>query len=433
PPMPARPAGLKASHAARYERPYIMHGSIGPSAALARFGGDGLEMWTHSQGVYLLRASLAELFSMPIEQLRLHHRPGSGCYGHNGADDAAVDAALVARAIPGTPVLLKWTRADEHAWEPYSPAMVMDLSGGVTADGTFTAWSHETYSDTHVLRPRPGVAGLGPSRLLPAQFLENPPTIIPPPPNLTHHGGIHRNLEPLYRIKEPRLIKHLVRGLPHRTSALRTLGAFANIFALESFIDELAAAAGEDPVDLRLRHLDDPRARACIEAVAARIGPLDQAPEGHGRGLAFGQYKNAKAYVAVAVELAVDDAAKIHLKRAVIAGDAGQVVDPTGIIAQLEGGFIQAASWTLYEAVTHQADGITSRDWQSYRIIGFDNIPDIETVLLDQPDAAFLGAGEAVCGPTGAAIANAVHRSTGVRPRQLPLTPDALRAAALSS
>jgi nicotinate dehydrogenase subunit B len=431
--MPARPAGLKASLAARYERPYIMHGSIGPSAALARFGSDGLEIWTHSQGIYLLRASLAELFSMPIEQLRLHHRPGSGCYGHNGADDAAVDAALVARAMPGTPILLKWTRADEHAWEPYSPAMVMELSGGITADGTITAWSHETFSDTHVLRPRPGVAGLGPSRLLPAQFLENTPTIVPPPPNLTHHGGIHRNLEPLYRIKEPRLIKHLVRGLPHRTSALRTLGAFANIFALESFIDELAAAAGEDPVDLRLRHLDDPRARACIEAVATRIGPLDQAPEGHGRGLAFGQYKNAKAYVAVAVELAVDDTAKIHLKRVVIAGDAGQVVDPTGVIAQLEGGFIQAASWTLYEAVTYQADGITSRDWQSYPIIGFDNIPDIETVLLDQPDAAFLGAGEAVCGPTGAAIANAVHRSTGVRPRQLPLTPDALRAAALSN
>jgi CO/xanthine dehydrogenase Mo-binding subunit len=225
----------------------------------------------------------------------------------------------------------------------------------------------------------------------------------------------------------------LVRGLPHRTSALRTLGAFANIFALESFIDELAAAAGQDSVDLRLRHLDDPRACACIEAVALRIGPLDQAPEGHGRGLAFGQYKNAKAYVAVAVELAVDDTAKIHLKRAVIAGDVGQVVDPTGVIAQLEGGFIQAASWTLYEAVTYQAEGITSRDWQSYSIIGFDNIPDIETVLLDQPDAAFLGAGEAVCGPTGAAIANAVHRSTGIRPRQLPLSPDALRAAALSN
>ncbi|MDE0807960.1 MAG: molybdopterin-dependent oxidoreductase [Alphaproteobacteria bacterium] len=426
-------ADAKASHTARYERAYIMHASIGPSAALAVMKDDGLELWTHSQGIYLLRASLAELFEVPPEQLRLHHRPGSGCYGHNGADDAAVDAALVARALPGVPVLMKWTREDEHAWEPYSPAMVMELSGAISNQGEITAWSHESHSDTHVLRPRPGVAGLGSSRLLPARYLANPPTVIPPPPNLMHHGGIHRNQEPLYRIPSPRLVKHLVRGLPHRTSALRTLGAFANVFALESFLDELAAMAGEDSVKLRLRHMDDPRARACINAVAERIGPLDQAPDGHGRGLGFAQYKNAKAYAAVAVELAVDEGARVRLKRAVIAGDAGQIVDPTGFTAQLEGGFIQAASWTIYEAVTHDPGGITSRDWESYPIIGFDNIPEIETILLDQPDAPFLGAGEAVCGPTGAAIANAVHRATGVRPRRLPLTSDNLRAAALAT
>lgn len=433
PPPLEVPAGAKASHAARYERAYIMHGSIGPSAGLAVSRDDGLEIWTHSQGIYLLRTSLAELLELPPETLRIHHRPGSGCYGHNGADDAAVDAAFVARAMPGVPVLLKWTREDEHAWEPYSPAMVMELSGAIDADGAITAWSHESHSDTHVLRPRPGVAGLGPSRLMPARYLENPPAVIPPPPNTTHHGGIHRNLEPLYRIPEPRLVKHLVRNLPHRTSALRTLGAYANVYALESFLDELAAAAGEDAVELRLRHMDDPRARACIEAVASRIGPLDGAPDGYGRGLGFAQYKNAKAYAAVAVELTVDETDRVRLKRAVIAGDAGQIVDPNGFTAQLEGGFIQAASWTILEAVTHDPDGITSRDWESYPIIGFDNIPEIETILLDQPDAPFLGAGEAVCGPTGAAIANAVARATGVRPRRLPLTPENLRAAALSA
>jgi nicotinate dehydrogenase subunit B len=433
PPPREIPASAKASHQARYERPYIMHGSIGPSAAMAVMRDKTLEIWTHSQGIYLLRASLAELFEMPAEQLRLHHRPGSGCYGHNGADDAAVDAVLVARAMPEVPVLLKWTREDEHRWEPYSPAMVMELSGAITQAGEITAWSHESHSDTHVQRPRPGVAGLGPSRLLPARYLSKPPAIEPPPPNLTYHGGIHRNLEPLYRIAEPRLVKHLVRDLPHRTSALRTLGAFANVFALESFLDELAAAADEDPVDLRLRHMDDPRASACIRAVSERIGPLDQAPDGHGRGIGFARYKNTKAYAAVAVELTVDEAARVCLKRAVLAGDAGQIVDPTGFTAQLEGGFIQAASWTIYEAVTHEADGITSQDWESYPIIGFDNIPEIETILLDQPNARFLGAGEAVCGPTGAAIANAVHRATGVRPRRLPLTPENLRAAALKT
>jgi len=424
------PADAKASHAARYERPYIMHGSIGPSAAMAVAGEAGLEIWTHSQGIYLLRASLAELLDMPVEDLRVHHRPGSGCYGHNGADDAAVDAAFVARAMPGVPVLLKWTREDEHAWEPYSPGMVMELSGSVGADGRLTAWSHESHSDTHVMRPRPGVPGLGPSRLLPALFLENPPDFVEPVPNRTHHGGIHRNLEPLYDIENPRLVKHLVRDLPLRTSALRTLGAYANVYALESFLDELAEAADVDPVDLRLGHLSDDRARACIEAVTERIGPLDGAPEGHGRGLAFAQYKNAKAYAAVAVEVSVGDDADVRLVRAVLAGDAGHIVDPTGFTAQLEGGFIQAASWTLYEEVTHAPDGITSRDWESYRIIGFDNIPEIETVLLDQPDAPFLGAGEAVCGPTAGAICNAVARATGVRPRRLPLTPDNLRAAA---
>ncbi len=432
PPPLDPPADARTSLSARYERAYIMHGSIGPSAGLAVARDGTLEIWTHSQGIYLLRTSLAELLEIPVEKLRIHHRPGSGCYGHNGADDAAVDAAFVARAMPGVPVLLKWTREDEHAWEPYSPAMVMDLSGAIAADGSITAWSHESHSDTHVMRPRPGVAGLGPSRLLPARYLANPPAVIPPPPNMTHHGGIHRNLEPLYRIPEPRLVKHLVRDLPHRTSALRTLGAFANVYALESFLDELAEAAGEDPVQLRLRHLDDPRARACIEAVASRIGPLSEAPEGHGRGIGFAQYKNAKAYAAVAVELTVDGNDRVRLKRAVIAGDAGQIVDPTGFTAQLEGGFIQSASWTIHEAVTHDPDGITSRDWESYPIIGFDNIPEIETVLLDQPDEPFLGAGEAVCGPTGAAIANAVARATGVRPRRLPLTPENLRAAALS-
>ena len=431
PPLAEPPAAATATLRARYEKPYHMHGALGPSAALAWFDDDRLTVWTHSQGIYVLRASLAEALGMELEALRLIHVPGPGCYGHNGADDAALDAALVARAIPGTPVLLKWSREDEHAWEPYGTCMAMELTASLDATGAVLAWSQESFGDTYAMRPRSGPERMGPRRLLAMRHLADP---LPEPvaqPAMARHVGIHRNLEPLYAFPDPRLVKHLVRGLPLRTSALRSLGAFANVFAIESFVDELAAAAGEDPVAFRLRHLDDARAKAVLEAAAAHLASSPPAP-GCGRGIAFAQYKNAKAYAAVGIELEVTDAAEVRLRRAVIAADAGQVVDPGGLIAQLEGGLLQAASWTLYEAVAFDSGGITSRDWDSYPILRFDNVPEIETVLLDRPGAPFLGAGEATSGPTAAAIANAIKDATGVRLRRLPFTPDAIRAAALA-
>jgi CO/xanthine dehydrogenase Mo-binding subunit len=408
-----------------------MHGALGPSAALAWLEDGRLSVWTHSQGIYVLRASLAEALDMDLEALRLVHVPGPGCYGHNGADDVALDAALVARAIPGTPVLLKWSREDEHAWEPYGTCMAMDLTASLDAEGSVVAWSHESSGDTYAMRPRPGPDRMGPRRLLAMRHLAQALDAPVAQPVMARHVGIHRNLEPLYTFADPRLVKHLVRGLPLRTSSLRTLGAFANVFAIESFIDELAEAAGEDAVAFRLRHLDDERARAVIEAAAARLAAPPPVP-GRGRGIGFAQYKNAKAYAAIGIELEVTDAAEVRLHRAVIAADAGQVVDPGGLTAQLEGGMLQAASWTLYDAVTFDSSGITSRDWEGYPILGFDNVPEIETVLLDRPDAPFLGAGEASSGPTGAAIANAIQDATGLRLRRLPFTPDAIRTAALA-
>jgi CO/xanthine dehydrogenase Mo-binding subunit len=244
-----------------------------------------------------------------------------------------------------------------------------------------------------------------------------------------HHVGIHRNQEPLYDFAEPRLVKNLVRDLPLRTSARRTLGAHANIFALESFMDELAEAAGLDPVAFRLAHLGDERASAVLRAVADRMD-VTKAPDGRGRGLAFARYKNQKTYCAVAVELEVADDAHVKLHRAVIAADAGQVVDPDGLSAQLEGGFLQSASWTLHEQVTWDRNGITSRDWDSYPILKFDNIPEIECVLINRLGMPFLGAGEASSGPTGAAIANAIRRASGLRLRRMPFTPEAIRKAA---
>lgn len=426
------PPETMSTVSAEFERPYTMHGSIGPSAAMAHFESNRLTVWTHSQGIYPLRAVLAETLELEQDRIQVVHVRGPGCYGHNGADDAALDAALVAREIPDRPVLLKWTRDDEHAWEPYGSCMVVKIQAHLDAQGRIIEWRHESYSDTHINRPRVGPDRAGPRRLLATRHLEKATEPYVPAPNMGPHSGIHRNADPYYSFSKRRIVKHLVRDLPLRTSTLRTLGAFANVFAIESVMDEAAAAAGADPLDFRLTHLADPRAREVISAAATRIGWRSQPrSQGHGQGIAFARYKNAKAYTAVAVSVSVHDDARVELRRAVIAADAGQIVHPQGLASQLEGGFLQAASWTLHEEVTWDENGITSRDWESYPILRFDNVPEIETVLVNRPGAPWLGVGEAAGGPAAAAIANAIHDATGLRLRRLPLRPDAIRAAAL--
>ena len=431
-PPPDGPRALRAV----YERPYQMHASLAPSAALAQLDGGVLTVWTQSQGLYPLRAAIAATLGLDPASVQVVHAPGAGCYGHNGSDDAALEAAIVASAFSGRAVLLKWSREDEHAWEPYGPAMRIELCAHLDDGGNVRHWSHETYSDTHVMRWRPGAPGSPAGRYLAPRYRAGPVPAPVPAPNLTTNGGIHRNATPPYAFPETRIVKHLVHDLPLRVSALRTLGAYANVFAAESFMDELAREAGADPLDYRRRHLDDARTRAVLDAAAERFGWTARPAHGSrvgagtGRGIAVARYKNAKSYCAVAVEAEVGDDAGVVLRRAVVAADAGEIVDSDGLTAQLEGGFVQAASWTLLEAVTWDRDGITSRDWDSYPILRFDAIPEIETVLVDRPGEPFLGAGEAACGPTGAAIANAVFDATGVRARRLPLTPQALREAA---
>jgi CO/xanthine dehydrogenase Mo-binding subunit len=409
-----------------------MHGSIGPSAAMALFEDGRMSVWTHSQGIYILRTSMAEALGMDEDNLRLIHTPGAGCYGHNGADDAAMEAALIARANPDKPILLKWSRDDEHAWEPYGTCMTMDLTASVDKNGAVLHWNHESYGDTYSMRPRAGANQVGPRRLIATHLLSDPLEPLIMGPTMGRHVGIHRNQDPLYAFPNTRIVKHLVRGLPLRTSALRALGAYGNVFAIESFMDELAEEAGIDPVNFRLRHLEDDRGKAVLKKVANRMKAwTSESDAAIGQGIAFAQYKNNSAYAAVGIEVEVNDAAEIRLVRAVIAADAGQIVDPDGLIAQFEGGLIQAASWTLHEAVQFDSGGITSRDWDSYPILRFDNVPKVETILIDRPDGKFLGAGEATAGPTAAAIANAVKQATGLRLRRLPFTPDALRVAAL--
>jgi nicotinate dehydrogenase subunit B len=383
-----------------------------------------LTVWTHSQGVYPLRAALAQVSGMREEDIRAIHVPGPGCYGHNGADDAALDAALLARAVPGRPVSLKWTRADEHTWEPYGPATIIEMQASLDAEGEVVDWNHDVWGYTHIGRARPFGSTSG---LLAAWHLAEPFQRPRPRPNLGPQVGIHRNADPLYAFPRRRIVKHFVPHSPLRTSALRGLGSYANVFAIESFVDELAHAAGADPVVLRLRYLEAERARAVVEAAVEAAGPR---LEGRGRGVAFAQYKNRQGYVAVVVDLTVNrDSGHIRLERAVVAADVGQIVNPDSLSSQLEGAFAQAASWTLREQVAFDPQGVTSVDWHSYPTLRFRDAPPIETVLLNRPGRPFLGVGEGAQGPVPAAIANAVFDAVGIRLRRIPFTPQRVRAA----
>ncbi len=423
PPVEAPPDAAQTL-TATYERPYHMHASLGPSAAVARWKGGKLTVWSHTQGPYPLRAELAHVLKMPEADIRVIHRDGPGCYGHNGADDAALDAVLLARMVPGRPVSLTWTREDEHGWEPYGAATVIKMQASLDAEGGLLDWNHDVWGYAHSTRAR--AAGTV-SGLLAAWYLEDPMARPRPRPIMAPEVGIHRNAEPHYTFPNRRIVRHFQPDSPLRVSALRGLGYYANVFAIESFVDELAHAAGADPVAFRLRYLDDPRARDVIEAAVEKAGPKLAGGDGtqaHGRGVAFAQYKNRQSYVAVVVDLTVHrGSGRIRLDHAVLAADSGQIVSPDGLSNQLEGGFLQAASWTLKEQVTFDAHGVTSRDWRTYPILRFPEAPVVETVLLDRPGAPFLGVGEGIHGPVPAAIANAVCDATGVRLRRIPFSP----------
>jgi CO/xanthine dehydrogenase Mo-binding subunit len=407
--------------ASRYTRPYLMHGSIGPSCAVALFENGALTVWAHSQGVSPLRQALAELLSLPEDRIRCVHREGAGCYGHNGADDVAADAALVAMALPGRPIRMLWSREQEHGLEPLGPAMVADLEGAVDASGRIVDWRHQVWSNTHTTRPSAAgdfLAGLE----VDPPFTPTRPKPIPQP-----EGGGDRNAIPLYALPTLTVTSHFIPAMPLRVSALRGLGAHMNVFAIESFMDEMAAAAGRDPVAFRLAHLDDPRARAVIERAATRFGWRDyRAGAGRGRGMGFARYKNLGAYCAVAMDVElIAETGRLIVHRAVAAVDSGEVVNPDGIRNQVEGGIVQSLSWTAREKVTYDAQRRTAFDWSEYPILRFDDVPRaVHVEVLDRPGQPFLGTGEASQGPAAAALANALAAATGTRKRSLPLNRD---------
>jgi nicotinate dehydrogenase subunit B len=426
PPLPTR-VGVRLVQAT-YTKPYISHASIGPSCALAHFSGGRFDVWSHAQGPFPLRADLARVLKVPQDAIRCVHAQGSGCYGHNGADDAALDAALLARAVPDRPVRVQWDREDEFAWSPYGCAMTVRLTG-LLDDAKIVGWDCELWSNTHSTRPgQSSGANLLASWHLADPFRPGEPGNIP----MRFGGGSERNAKPPYDVPGIRIVNHLVRDMPLRVSALRTLGAYANVFAAESFMDELAAAARADPIAFRLAHLTDPRARAVVEKVAAMAGwkPNEVGTFKRGRGLGFARYKNAACYVAVIAEATVDArSGEVRIPRIWAAADAGLVINPDGLRNQIEGGIVQSMSWTLFEQVRFDRHGIQSRDWASYPILTMSGAPNVSVELINRPDEPSLGAGEAAGGPTAAAIGNALARALGKRIRGLPLDAARVRAA----
>jgi nicotinate dehydrogenase subunit B len=410
-------------------RPYVAHASMGPSCALAEFKDGHLTVWSHGQGMHPLRRNLAMVLGLAPEAITARHLHGPGCYGHNGADDAALDAALVARQLPGRSIRLQWRREEEFGFEPVGPAMLVTLHVDLDERGRPTDWTTEIWSGTHVQRP-----GSGSGYLLASDALAHPPPeIVPTDPPEARGGGGTRNAVPLYDVPAHRILHHLVLRPPVRTSALRGLGALPNVFAIESLMDELATRVGEDPVAYRLSILSEPRARRVIEAVAARADWRMRGPAGTGQGLGFGfaRYKNRAAYAAVVAAVTVQETVKVDRVWAI--ADAGLVVNPDGARNQLEGGIVQAVSWTLKEQVKLDRQGIASRDWESYPILRFSEVPEMQAELLDGAGNPSLGVGECTVGPTAAAIGNAVAHALATRIHDLPLTRDRVMSVLLKT
>ena len=425
---PEEPDGARGltPYEATYTRGHLVHASMGPSCGLALYRDGHLTVWTHCQGVYPLRGALTHTLGLDAAKISVRHVQGPGCYGHNGADDAAADAAVIAMRMPGRPIRVRWRRAEEFAYEPVSPAIVVKVRALLDAAGSPVDWTTEIWSSNHNGRPGSGAP------LLAANALPNPPP-LPPPADVpeANGGGGTRNGEPLYDFAAKRIVHHLIPETPRRTSSLRGLGAMPNVFALECFVDELAEKAGKDPVEFRLAHLSDPRARRAIERAAAMAGWNAKEPggNGHGRGIGFSQYKNCAAYAAVVVELEADES--IRLLRAWCAADAGLVVNPDAVANQLEGGMIQSASWVLKEQVRFDNETHGPVDWESYPVLRFSEVPEIAIELVESTTDMPLGVGEATAGPMAAAIGNAVSHALGTRVRDLPLTRERIMATLL--
>ena len=399
---------------ATYTKPYIKHASMGPACGIAMFDGEILHIWSHSQGIYPMREALATMLNMEPDKIHIKSVPGAGCFGHSTADDAAADAALLAMEYPNTHIRVQWSRHDEHLWDPYGPAMITELEASLDKNNKINSWKTEVWTDSHSTRPNKDAG-----TVLAARYLENPYQMK----SRGYLGGGHRNADPYYGIPNITVNAHYYDG-PFRTSSLRSLGSFTNIFAIESFMDTLAEKAGQDPLEFRLNHLEDERAIAVIQKVQALTSTQNN-EDGKGIGYAFMRYKNTDAYIAVAAKVTVDkNNGNVGLIKMWAAVDVGEVINMDGLTNQIEGGMIQAASWTIKEEVTFNTTEITSTDWIKYPILKFSEVPEVEVAIINRPSEDAKGAGEVPVPPTAAAIANAIYNASAIRIYDLPITPE---------
>jgi nicotinate dehydrogenase subunit B len=417
---PADAIALKAT----YYWPIHTHGSIGPSCAVADVKPDSATIWTASQGTHGNHASFARFLGLPRDKVRLIYVEGSGCYGMNGHEDAAADAAIMSRAV-GRPVRVQWMRHDEHGWDPKGPPQLLDLAATVDNDGRIVDWRTDTYIP-QATRGLPNIPLLGPEHA----GMEQPRGI--------GTGQIQQNLDPPYAARSVNAIAHWLKDTPLRPAPIRSPGKPANCFAVESFVDELAAAAKIDPVAMRLKSLGDPRGVEVIRRAAAmmkweaRTSPRPRTSDAvaRGRGFAYLHYKHSEAYVAMGMEVSVERASGlIQVERVVCAHDCGLMVSPDGVRSQVEGSILQTLSRVLMEEVTFDRAQVTSVDWASYPIMRFSQAPKLEIELIDRPTEKPVGAAEASSAPVGAALGNAVFDAIGVRLRTIPFTPERVKAA----
>ncbi len=417
---------------AQFTKPFIAHASIGPSCAIALMKDGVITAWTHSQGMYPLKTDLVKTLGLPADKIICIHQEGSGMYGQNGADDVALDAMLIAKALPSKPIRVQWMREDEFKWEPYGSAMIINMQASLDQEGNIVDWTHELWSNTHSTRPGEQTGdNLLASWYLEKPFKPSPVKNIPQPA-----GGSDRNAVPLYVFSNQKVVNHLLSDMPLRVSALRTLGAYANIFAVESMMDDLAKAAKIDPIQFRLKHLQDSRARDVITHVGKMAAwqktPSASRKNGNlcGRGMAFAKYKNMSVYVACVADVEINPkTGKILVTNLYAAADGGLTINPDGFKNQIEGGLVQTTSWTLFESVPFNRDGIEVSSWAEYPILRFSDVPNVHVEIINRENEKSLGVGEGSQGPGCAAIANAVANALGQRIFDLPLSADRVRAA----
>ncbi|WP_369721913.1 molybdopterin cofactor-binding domain-containing protein [Bradyrhizobium sp. LLZ17] len=416
----AAPRKLRAT----YDFAIHTHGSIGPSCAVATFIDGKLTCWTASQATHDLRKQLAAMLALSHADVRCVYVEGAGCYGRNGHEDAAADAALLARAV-GRPVRVQWMRADEHGWDPKGPPTLLDMQAGVDPQGNLAAWESELFvpdgSATFVPLTGADLAGLNSlGKLSP--------------------GGVLNDLSIPYDIPNVTTTAHRLQSTPLRPAWIRSPGRLQNTFANESFLDEIAASVGADPLDIRLQHLEDARGKELLERLAKlskwreRRKPDRNAEVVTGRGLAYVKYELVRTYVGAIADVEINrKTGALAVKRFYVAHDCGQIINPDGLRNQIEGCVVQTVSRILKEEVTFDRSMVTSLDWASYPILSFPEIPEIVIDLIDRPQEVPWGGGEPTCAVVPSAIAGAVFEATGVRLRSVPFTPRKVLAALRAS